>query len=404
MTSLGDLAIHIQSIQADLRKDTSLLSSLENKLNSCTRERDNIGLAFWGGRVSEKKKTIKALEQELITCQAEVTAMNNELEHDAASAGARGLSFRQYAEGQEREEMMRLQETHDELAAWRASQDPDGQSHLFPPIETLLNPPPAAAFGRWNHHHRRHHGRFGQFGGPPPPFCHPGMASWQRHDRPVHHHHHHPDGFRNFIDRVSGVVQNPSLATSLVPTQEIKSMLDNFLANLSNQLASTFEGAPQVAETQPTSTAAADSEPAIPGAFVIPRTDVQTQTAIPTHQLQTETCVEDQSSAQIPIEQREKPIKPASKLGKGGFRHKHISCDGCLAGIRGVRYKCEVSLLPPIYSVSLTLSAMPRLRSLRFVLAFAAHARPTPCLAHFQGDSPSRFTGTHNPSSQLATI
>ena len=360
MTSLHDLAIHMQSIQADLRKDTSLLASLENKFNSSTGNRDNLGLAFWGGRVNEKKNNIKALEEEMIACQAEVAAMNSELERDATGAGARGLSYRQYAECQEREETMRLQETHDELAAWRAGQDLDDESHLFPPIETLLNPPPAAAFGRWNHRHRGHHGRFGQFGGPPPPLFHPGAASWQRHVRPGHHHHHHQrEGFRNFVDRVSGVVQNPSLATSLVPTQEIKSMLDGFLVNLSNQLANTFEGATQVAVDQPTSNAAVDIEPVLPGAFVIPGTDMPTQAAISAHQLQTGTCVEDVSSVQISVEQKEeKPIKPASKLGKGGFRHKHISCDGCLAGIRGVRYKCEVNLLLPTWCVKLTFLAM----------------------------------------------
>lgn len=96
-------------------------------------------------------------------------------------------------------------------------------------------------------------------------------------------------------------------------------MLDTFLVNLSNQLATTFEGAPRVAEAA--SASISEQERRIPGAF-IQAANAQTQTTLAAD---------------------EKVQKPNSRLGKGGFRHKHVSCDGCLTGIRGMRYKCEVS-------------------------------------------------------------
>lgn len=114
-------------------------------------------------------------------------------------------------------------------------------------------------------------------------------------------------------------------------------MLDNFLVNLSNQLATTFDGALAVAEHEAVPNGIAEAEPVVPGAFVHPQHTVQTEShaAVP----------EVETVAPIPaqVEVVEKPVKPISKLGKGGFRHKHISCDGCLTGIRGMRYKCEVS-------------------------------------------------------------
>jgi next-to-BRCA1 protein 1 len=122
------------------------------------------------------------------------------------------------------------------------------------------------------------------------------------------------------LNRVSDVVNNPSTATTLVPTQEIKSILDNFLLNLSNQLATTFDGAPRVQAHD------AD-ERHVPGAFVQPQdADIQ---------------IQDQTQQGVAPSVTQEKVKPASKLGKGGFRHKHISCDGCLTGIRGMRYKCE---------------------------------------------------------------
>ena len=315
MSSAGDLAIHLSSVEQELAKDVSLLSALEDKFSSCTRDRDTLGIAFWGDRVSEKKKEVRSMEEVVRTGRREFSSINEELDGDAASVGARGMSLRLYAESEEREELMRLQETHDELAAWRAGNDIDNEAELFPPIETLLQPSPLSY--RFTHHHRRHHGRFGHFGGPTPPF-----PPAHNHGYPGHHYPRHPDGFRTFIDRVSDVVQNPSAAASLVPTQEIKSMLENFLVNLSNQLAGTFDGAPPVAVNETANSAVYESEPVVPGAFVVPEAEPPTE----------------------PEANEPKLIKPGSKPGKGGFRHKHIFCDGCLTGIRGMRYKCEVSI------------------------------------------------------------
>jgi hypothetical protein len=40
------------------------------------------------------------------------------------------------------------------------------------------------------------------------------------------------------------------------------------------------------------------------------------------------------------------PVKPQAPLWTCKYRHEHISCDGCNEGIRGMRFKCKVSLHP----------------------------------------------------------
>jgi len=229
-------------------------------------------MSFWGDRVKDKTRDVKELEAHLLKCQSEFNTLNDEL--DGAMAGT---TLRHFAEAEAREEQSRQGQTLDEFAAWRCSQAPD---NTFPPLEDVLRPQPPFAGPRFGHHGRRRAG--GPYG----------------------HFHHGPPAIRNFIDRVNETVNNPH---SLVPAQEIKTMLDGFLANLTNQLAGTFDGAARGAGS-------------MPGAFV--NAETQTPPSPPPPPPPTE-------------------LKPAERLGKGGFRHKHISCDGCLTGIRGMRYKCE---------------------------------------------------------------
>lgn len=273
--STGDLAIHISAIEEDLAKKVSLLTALEVKHESCKRDQDELGMSFWGDRVKDKTRDVKELEAHLLKCQSEFNTLNDEL--DGAMAGT---TLRHFAEAEARQEQSRQGQTLDEFAAWRCSQAPD---NTFPPLEDVLRPQPPFAGPRFGHPGRRHHGRSGPYG----------------------HFHHGPPAIRNFIERVNETVNYPN---SLVPAQEIKTMLDGFLANLTNQLSGTFDGA-RVAEPAPP----------MPGAFV----NAETQTQSP------------------PPPPPPTELKPAERLGKGGFRHKHISCDGCLTGIRGMRYKCE---------------------------------------------------------------
>lgn len=281
--STGDLAIHISRIEEDLAKTVSLLTALEAKLATCENDGDKVGVSFWGDRVKDKRKDVKKLESHLLACQGEFGSLNDEL--DGAMAGT---TLRHYAEAEEKEEMCRTSQTLDELAAWRASQVADDSSR-FPPLEEVLRP-----YGHHSHRlggqGRRHHGRFGPYG---------------------HFVQQGPPAVRNFIDRVNETVNKPN---TLIPAQEVKSILDTFLVNLTNQLSGTFDGA-RVAESPRTApTPSQDAQP-IPGAFV--NAEAQTQPSVST------------------------TPEARPKHGKGGFRHKHISCDGCLTGIRGMRYKCE---------------------------------------------------------------
>lgn len=125
----------------------------------------------------------------------------------------------------------------------------------------------------------RRHGRFGPYG---------------------HFPHNAPPAIRSYLERFNETINN----SAFDPAHDLKNMADSFLANLTNQLS--LDGS-RVAERP---------DPPVPGSFC----HATTQTT---------------QTAQTP------EVRPAEHLGKGGFRHKHISCDGCLTGIRGMRYKCE---------------------------------------------------------------
>ena len=281
--SIDGLRAQMSSGADDLDKRLSLVKALEDKLASCTREQDALGVAFWSDRAKEKRKAYNELANQLLAWQTELNDMNDEL-----NTSMLGTTLRHYAEMEEREEVGRIQQTHDEIAAWRAVHDGVHPPGHFPPLEDVLRPHPP--FGGWGHHHRghrHHHARFGPPSGQFPP--------------------HGPHTFRDLFDRVTETVNNPASPNSLVPTLEIKSMLDTFLVDLSNQLAGTFDASSTVAANAQQQR----TEQPIPGAFV--NAEAQTQAE----------------------------AKPCSKFGKGGFRHRHISCDGCLDDIRGMRYKCE---------------------------------------------------------------
>lgn len=320
LASAGDLAVHISGIEEDLAKRVSLLTALEEKLTTCDSEKDELGMTFWRDRVDEKRKGVRDTQEELLSCQSEFNTMNDELDGYARS----GQNLREYAEHEDRQEALRVQQTFDEIAAWKAGNDLDMNDTSFPSLEDLLHGPhghrgPPWRSGRFdphNYHRQRPFGRFGHPAFPHPPRRHRGTGGNINGPPPPPRPQ---EGFRNLIDRLGDVANNhPAIV------QDFKSIVDGLLGNFTNQVGETFEGAPPIATPQD------DTERPIPGAFV-PQADVQTQT-------------------QAENKDKDKVIKPNSKLGKGGFRHKHISCDGCLTGIRGMRYKCEVSTRVSPYS------------------------------------------------------
>ncbi|WWC71610.1 uncharacterized protein I206_105568 [Kwoniella pini CBS 10737] len=348
LTSAGDLAIHISTIEEDLAKRVSLLTALEDKLESCKKDNDQTGVTFWNDRVIDKKASVKHLQDELLDCQAEFTRMNDQLNGSSLSDGYSSQSLRDYAEFEEREEVGRAQQTEDELAAWKAGNDFNAESQLFPPLDHLIPPHGPRHRGFPGHGGRRgfrHPPNFHpRFAPPPPPPPRMPNGSYGGFGASPPHHHGVPGdrGVRNLFDRVSDAL-NPPVPAELLPAREIKSMLDTFLVNLSNQLANTFEGSPRVATHEATS----ETERPIPGAFVQNNSQPQADAQIQTH------------------EEEKKSDTRSAHLGKGGFRHRRIWCDGCEEGIRGVRYKCEQcpdydlcgSCLPLLHSSDLHPSA-----------------------------------------------
>lgn len=351
LASSNDLAVHIDSLESDLRQRQPLLEALEAKLKSCENGNDDLGASFWGERVKDKQTEVNGIQGELYACQAEYESIIDQLSGE--TVGTPGLSLRSYTDNEEREDVVRFQQTLDELAAWKAGNENGLNDRLaFPPLDQVFQSQGMPPHGL----HRRHPCRTGggarfhhprPFLPPAPPFHRPWGAPPGRGSSPPARLPPAPEGLRNLVSRVTDVVNNPTNA--VVPAQEIKSMLDGFLANLSNQLANTFEGSPRVAE--PVLASTAGTEPASP----MPQPQIAICPPHPTHSMPgafeqasyvSASAADAQTQTAPPpaAGERVKPSPPSSKLGKGGFRHKHISCDGCLQGIRGMRYKCEVSL------------------------------------------------------------
>ena len=301
LSTMDSLQVHINKMQDDLSQRRSLLAALEAKLASCERENDKLGVAFWGDRVRDKRIAIEAIEKDCAVYLKECDSIRAELDSPFL-----GTSMNHFVEDEGKEEQSRAQQTLEEFAVWRAAEEPERMQ--FPPLEDVLRPRHGHHGRAWGGHGRRHgHPRFGPYVP-----CH-AHGEWEGR-RPQ-------DGIKDFVKSMTDAANNHAHGAALAPIQELKNYLDGFLVNFSNQLADTFDGSPRV-KSEPERASAPEAEPVIPGAFVN-SSDVQTQT-----------------SPATPAEPAKAP-KPCSGLGKGGFRHKHISCDGCWTGIRGMRYKCE---------------------------------------------------------------
>lgn len=306
-----ELENHIRALEDDLVHRHQLLVALEDKLDYARRQDDELGVSFWSDRVEEKRHGLPELEEKLRGVRADRRALVEELERIRPTSA--GQSLRQWSNSQEIDDINHMHETESELAAWQIANNDDGS--LFPPLESVLRNAPSrrspwhAPPHAWPHN-------FSAWAQPAPP---PGFP---RPAPPVHTTGMGP-GARSLRD----ILSNPELTGT--PAREIGTLLDRFLNHFQGQLADTLDGFAQRIAPHPSEMLGGElQEPSgstpdvrIPGAFVHPESA--------------------QSDAQVQTAEREKKSKPSNKLGKGGYRHKHITCDGCLTGIRGTRYKCE---------------------------------------------------------------
>lgn len=303
----NELDVAIAAIDEDLLHRHQLLVSLEDKLQQCRREGDALGVSFWSDRVEEKRRSLPQLNEKLRSLRTERRAIVDEL--DCLRPSSSGLSLRQWADSQELDEIRQMRDTDQELAAWQI----ENADATFPPLESVLNGASRFANSRWSS---------GPWGGMPLP---PNSFRRPLPDPPA------AGGVSAIRDIFAGS------AASALPAREIGAVLDRFLEHFQGQLCDTLDTfasriSPNSAQetTAPAETPEVKAEtsvpePHIPGAFV---SSTPTAPAAPDLEPKVEEKKKDRSK------------KPAHGH-KGAYRHKHITCDGCLTGIRGMRYKCE---------------------------------------------------------------
>lgn len=264
------LNVSLSSLASELGSRTSLVRALENKLVECRRSEDRIGEAFWAARVAEKRK---AMDE----AQRQVSEARDELDHLDKQLGDHQAQTIVLVE--QRLEEDRRAQTAQQISSWRLG-IPAQQSPTFPPLEAF--------------HHPR---------------------------APLPLQEHAPPHINALIEKARDAV--PSPASTLVATNEIKNMLDNFLGNLANQLGNNLSAMHVASPRSP----GCERERRIPGAFVFDSRDEHAHAQSHGH-----------SHGHMHKKDEQK-----QKADKGGFRHRHIACDRCMGSVRGMRYKCLVS-------------------------------------------------------------
>lgn len=301
----NELDVAIAAIDEDLLHRHQLLVSLDDKLQQCRREGDALGVSFWSDRVEEKRRSLPQLNEKLRSLRTERRAIVEEL--DRMRPSSPGLSLRQWADSQELDEIRQMRDTDQELAAWQI----ENADATFPPLESVLNGSSRFPTSRWSS------GPWGNMPLPPNSFRRP------LPDPPA----------AGGVGAIRDIFA--SSAANAIPAREIGAVLDRFLEHFQGQLCDTLDTfASRISPNPPQETAAPaevpemkaeSSEPHIPGAFV---SSTPAAPAVPEAGTATD-------------EKKKDKTKKHCHGHKGAYRHKHITCDGCLTGIRGMRYKCE---------------------------------------------------------------
>lgn len=304
-----ELDTAIAAVDEDLLHRHQLLVSLEDKLQQCRREGDALGVSFWSDRVEEKKRSLPQLNEKLRNLRTERRALADEL--DLCRPSSSGLSLGQWADSQELDEVRQMRDTDQELAAWQI----ENADATFPPLESILNTAARFPSTRWS------------------------AAPWANVPLPPNCHRPHSSSpAATGVGAIRDIFANS--AANGVPSREIGALLDRFLEHFQGQLCDTLDTfasriapssvqeaavAPQASET--VNAQASGAEPHIPGAFVSASASAAPAAA-------------PQPGPKVEEKKRDKSKKHGPGH-KGAYRHKHITCDGCLTGIRGMRYKCE---------------------------------------------------------------
>ncbi|KLT39018.1 hypothetical protein CC85DRAFT_280109 [Cutaneotrichosporon oleaginosum] len=337
----------IYRLETELTIRHQILISLEDNLQAARAINDSTAADYWADKVAQKRLGLPELEEKLRGVRCRHRLLSEELDRLAATSTSTststspGLSLREWSDHQETDDMNRMAETENELAAWLVGHafrhpnlpDPNlsGPDLFFPPLDQVMG-------GAAPHRRRPWHA---------PSNWGNNLTAWALPDPPQGPAQpaNSTTGYgllSSFGDLFASEGPSPSSGRqrsildlfdtpelTAAPAREVGMMLDRFLNHFQGQLADTLDGfaqriAPHPSEELPIRPAANTPEVHVPGAFVQPESaqssDAQVQTA---------------------MAEKAEQLKPSVKHGKGGYRHKHITCDGCLTGIRGTRYKCE---------------------------------------------------------------
>ena len=249
---------------------------------------------FWARRHAAVQEEVFKLQDDLASCQKERDALDEKL-----NVAVRGTTLRDFLAEAEKQEADLKSQTRDAVLAWQAGITEN--VHGFPELaEVFTRKDPMISF----------------------------RSPSQKNVR------------EGVIDMFKSLQEPANRLEAELQKVHLKTLADNFISHFATQFADpsdtqTFareekvgsgSGVKPDAETsaqaeqsgaQPSAPPCqvtpeqGGDEPRIPGAFNPP------------------------SPSSLPA------VPPVKRLGKGGYRHVNVSCDGCHLGIRGVRFKCQ---------------------------------------------------------------
>lgn len=307
--------------------------------------------------MEEKRRGLLQLDEQLGHARQSRSNIMEQIQCHRPSSG--GMSLRQWADMKEIEEIESMSETEHELAAWHIGNTADGSS-AFPSLESILAQPPQAHHRRWEPTSIPRGPRVVSEAAvnihPPAAPAVPSQFATLGNAASNAAPSNAPRSIRELFSDLDNTAtttefpaicelfNNPELAVN--PAGELGTVLERFLYHFQGQLVETLDGfaariAPHPSEQLGSAAAAAAAAVAPPVTEEqAPEVAEPPEARIPGAFVQSPSRPLSNTQKQA-LERPRKGDFVNTAKDKGGFRHKHIGCDGCLTAIRGTRYKCD---------------------------------------------------------------